>query len=68
MKSVIVIGADTGVGKTVVCASLLKAFYGSAKVAYWKPIQAGTMVANSATIASNTATARNVTGSVGLTP
>lgn len=32
-----VTGSDTGIGKTVVCAALLRAFH----CAYWKPIQSG---------------------------
>jgi len=38
MKSLIVTGSDTGVGKTVVCAMLTLALEGI----YWKPIQSGT--------------------------
>jgi dethiobiotin synthase len=38
MKTLIVTGSDTGVGKTVVCAMLTLALDGD----YWKPIQSGT--------------------------
>jgi dethiobiotin synthetase len=38
MKTVIVTGSDTGIGKTVVCAMLTVALEGD----YWKPIQSGT--------------------------
>ena len=38
MKTLIVTGSDTGVGKTVVCAMLTLALEGI----YWKPIQSGT--------------------------
>jgi dethiobiotin synthetase len=38
MKTVIVSGSDTGIGKTVVCAMLTLALDG----VYWKPIQSGT--------------------------
>src|SRR6266550_3920785 len=38
MKTLIVTGSDTGVGKTVVCAMLTLALKGI----YWKPIQSGT--------------------------
>ena len=41
---VFVIGVDTGVGKTTLCAGLLKMLVGSRKVAYWKPVQTGTIV------------------------
>ena len=44
MEGVFVTGTDTGVGKTIVCAGLLKAIYGSKDVAYWKPVQTGTIV------------------------
>lgn len=46
MNSVFVMGADTSVGKTVVCAGLLKAGIGYGDIAYWKPIQTGTIVGN----------------------
>src|SRR6266550_7904247 len=38
MKTLIVTGSDTGVGKTVVCAMLTLTLEGN----YWKPIQSGT--------------------------
>jgi dethiobiotin synthase len=41
MKGIFVIGTDTGVGKTFVCAGLLKMFQGEKKTAYWKPVQTG---------------------------
>jgi dethiobiotin synthase len=41
MKGIFVIGTDTGVGKTFVCAGLLKMFQGEKKAAYWKPVQTG---------------------------
>ncbi len=44
MKSVFVIGVDTGVGKTTVSAGILKLLHGTCKVRYWKPIQTGTIV------------------------
>lgn len=44
MKGLFVIGTDTGVGKTLICAGLLKAMHGSAKVCYWKPVQTGTII------------------------
>ncbi|MBI1862308.1 MAG: dethiobiotin synthase [Deltaproteobacteria bacterium] len=44
MEGVFVTGTDTGVGKTTVCAGLLKAIYGSKEVVYWKPVQTGTIV------------------------
>jgi len=37
MKGVFVTGTDTGVGKTVACAWLMRAFDGD----YWKPVQTG---------------------------
>lgn len=46
MKGISVIGTDTGVGKTTICAGILKLLYGSRKIAYWKPIQTGTIVGN----------------------
>jgi len=49
MKSIFVMGADTSVGKSVVCASLIKAGLGHGKIAYWKPIQTGTIVGDDAT-------------------
>jgi dethiobiotin synthetase len=44
MDGVFVTGIDTSVGKTTVCAGLLKMIHGSRKVAYWKPVQTGTIV------------------------
>lgn len=46
MNSVFVLGADTSVGKTVVSAGLLKAGLGHGDIAYWKPVQTGTIVGN----------------------
>jgi len=46
MNSIFVLGADTSVGKTVVCAGLLKAGQGYGDIAYWKPVQTGTIVGN----------------------
>ena len=43
MKGIFVIGTDTGVGKSVVCAGLLKMVARSRKAAYWKPVQTGTI-------------------------
>lgn len=43
-EGVVVVGIDTGVGKTMVCAGLVKLLVGSKKVRYWKPIQTGTVV------------------------
>ena len=44
MQSFFIMGADTGVGKTVVSAGFLKAGAGHGNICYWKPIQTGTMV------------------------
>lgn len=44
MESVFITGTDTGVGKTTICAGLLKLLYGTKDVVYWKPIQTGTIV------------------------
>lgn len=44
MDGVFVIGVDTGVGKTTLCAGLIKMLAGSRKAAYWKPVQTGTIV------------------------
>lgn len=44
MNSIFVMGADTSVGKTLVSAGLLKAGVGHGDIAYWKPIQTGTIV------------------------
>ncbi|NBT58784.1 dethiobiotin synthase [bacterium] len=56
MKSLFVMGADTSVGKTVVSAGLLKAGVGHGEVAFWKPIQTGTIVG------SDTEEVRSLTG------
>ena len=44
MDGVFVIGTDTGVGKSIVCAGLLKLVVGTKEIVYWKPIQTGTIV------------------------
>ncbi len=46
MEGVFVTGTDTGVGKTVICAGLLKLMTSSQKQQpiYWKPVQTGTIV------------------------
>lgn len=44
MEGVFITGTDTGVGKTTICAGLLKMIYGSRPVKYWKPVQTGTIV------------------------
>lgn len=44
MDGVFVTGIDTGVGKTVVCAGILKMLHGTHQVGYWKPIQTGTII------------------------
>jgi len=44
MDGVFVTGIDTGVGKTVVCAGLMKMLQGARKVGYWKPVQTGTII------------------------
>jgi len=41
MKGIFVIGTDTGVGKTVASAGLLKIAQRLGKAAYWKPVQTG---------------------------
>lgn len=41
MRGVFVTGTDTGVGKTVVSATLVSAFRRDRTVGYWKPIQTG---------------------------
>ena len=46
MDGVVIAGIDTGVGKTAICAGLLKMIHGTKKVCYWKPIQTGTIVAD----------------------
>ena len=42
MMSFVVIGTDTGIGKTVTCAILL-ARYATSRLAYWKPIATGSI-------------------------
>lgn len=44
MESVFITGTDTSVGKTTICAGLLKLLYGTKDVVYWKPVQTGTIV------------------------
>jgi dethiobiotin synthase len=44
MDGIFITGTDTGVGKTVVSAGLLKLLHGTRKVVYWKPIQTGTII------------------------
>ncbi len=39
MRGLFVVGTDTGVGKTMVCAALMAA--GGAELRYWKPVQTG---------------------------
>ncbi len=46
MEGIFITGADTNVGKTVLCAGLLKIMHGARKVCYWKPIQTGTVLAD----------------------
>ena len=43
MKGLFVIGTDTGVGKTLVCAGILKSIQGVRIAQYWKPVQTGTI-------------------------
>lgn len=43
-EGVVVIGTDTGVGKSSVCAGIVKLLHGAKKVHFWKPIQTGTVV------------------------
>lgn len=43
MKGIFIIGTDTGVGKTVVCAGLLRMAQGLKKAVYWKPVQTGVL-------------------------
>jgi len=40
MQSIVVTGTDTGIGKTVLCATLMAA---RKEYSYWKPIQSGTI-------------------------
>lgn len=44
MDGVFITGTDTNVGKTSIAAGLLRMVYGSKPVAYWKPVQTGTMI------------------------
>jgi dethiobiotin synthase len=44
MEGIFVVGVDTNVGKTLLSAGLLKLMHGSRKVAYWKPVQTGTIL------------------------
>lgn len=44
MDGIFVTGTDTGVGKTVISAGLLKLLHGTRGVCYWKPVQTGTIV------------------------
>ena len=53
-EGVVIIGTDTGVGKSLVCAGIVKLLHGAKKVHYWKPIQTGTMVGD------DTATVKNL--------
>jgi dethiobiotin synthase len=41
-RALFVVGTDTGVGKTVVSAALLRAARARGRAAYWKPVQTGT--------------------------
>ncbi|MEZ4266071.1 MAG: dethiobiotin synthase [Myxococcota bacterium] len=41
MRGIFVVGTDTGVGKTLVCAALMAA--GEAGLRYWKPVQTGAL-------------------------
>jgi dethiobiotin synthase len=43
MNGIFVIGTDTGVGKTAVCAGLLKMMHRQKSAAFWKPVQTGTI-------------------------
>jgi malonyl-CoA O-methyltransferase len=44
MEGIFVAGVDTNVGKTAVCAGLMKLLDGHKTASYWKPIQTGTIV------------------------
>lgn len=44
MEGIFVVGTDTGVGKTTVCAGLMKMLHGFAPSQYWKPVQTGTVL------------------------
>ena len=41
LRGLFVTGTDTGVGKTVVSAALMRRFRRDAPLRYWKPIQTG---------------------------
>ena len=41
MKGFFVTGTDTGIGKTIVSASLMCVLKEVEKVCYWKPVQTG---------------------------
>jgi dethiobiotin synthetase len=41
LKGIFVTGTDTGIGKTVTAAALLRRLRGSVHLRYWKPIQTG---------------------------
>lgn len=41
INGLFVTGTDTGVGKTVLCAALLRRYRGIAPLRYWKPVQTG---------------------------
>lgn len=44
MEGIFVTGTDTGVGKTTVCAGLLRLLAEKGEGAYWKPVQTGTVI------------------------
>jgi len=46
MENVFVTGTDTEVGKTTIAAGLLRLIHGNKPVAYWKPVQTGTVIGN----------------------
>lgn len=46
LKGVFVTGTDTGVGKTFLCAAILRRYAKEMPLAYWKPIQTGTLKAD----------------------
>lgn len=46
MEGIFITGTDTDVGKTTICAGLLKLLHGHKPVRYWKPIQTGTVVSD----------------------
>jgi dethiobiotin synthetase len=41
IKGLFVTGTDTGVGKTILCATLLRRYRHAARLRYWKPVQTG---------------------------